>query len=301
VSVSLHRFILATLGVSLLLIGWGGFVTSINAGLAVPDWPTSFNSWDPLSPFPGWWEQTPILAEHGHRLIGAVIGLLTITLAVWVWRVDPRPGVKGLAAMALVVVVLQGILGGLRVVLISIDLAVVHAMTAQLYFGLLVTLAVMTSVPWLNRPDFAELSTPRESLSRLAAITAGAVLVQIGLGTLLRHPGEGISFPLAMIHITGAVVVFALIFLLIRSGLRMHGNDAVLRRGMMWLMFVLTIQVTLGLAAYFVLLNESGMVIPSNLQVIINSLHVVIGAVLWGTAVAVAMWARGVDTPATQD
>ena len=298
---SLHRFILVTIGAALCLVGWGGFVTSINAGLAVPDWPTSFNSWDPLSPFPGWWEQTPILAEHGHRLIGALVGLLTLTLSIWAWKVDRRPGVKGLALMALVVVIFQGILGGLRVVLVSLDLAVVHALIAQVYFGLLVTLAVMTSEGWLGRPEDVELSEGRHSLGRLATITAGAILVQIALGTLLRHPGQGISFPLAMSHIAGAVVVFGLVFLLIRSGLRQHGHDAHLRRGLMSLMFVLTIQVTLGFTAYFVLLKESGMVIPSNLQVIINSLHVVVGTLLWGIAVAVAIWALGVNTPSIQD
>ena len=134
---TLHRFVLATIAATLCLVVWGGFVTSINAGLAVPDWPTSFNSWDPLSPFPGWWEQTPILAEHGHRLIGAVVGFLTLILAGLTWKSDNRPGVRGLALMAVVVVIFQGVLGGLRVVLISLDLAIVHAITAQIYFGLL--------------------------------------------------------------------------------------------------------------------------------------------------------------------
>jgi len=254
-----------------------------------------------LSPFPGWWQHTPILAEHGHRLLGAIVGVLTVALAGWIWKVDPRPGVRGLAVMGVVVVIFQGVLGGLRVVLVSLDLAVVHALMAQVYFGLLVSLAVMTSGGWINRPDNPEISADRRSLGRLASLAAVAVFVQIGLGTLLRHPGQGLNVALVVAHIIGAVAVFALIFLLIRSGLDEHGHDARLRHGLMWLMFVLTIQVTLGLTAYFVLLNESGILIPSNLQVIINSLHVVVGAILWGITVAVTIWCNGVDTPSTKE
>ena len=86
-----RRFTAVTLLVSVLLLGWGAFVTSIDAGLAVPDWPTSFNSFDPFNPWPAWWTVTPILAEHGHRLLGALVGMLTAVLAVWTWKLDDRP------------------------------------------------------------------------------------------------------------------------------------------------------------------------------------------------------------------
>ena len=288
----LHRFILVTIGATLCLVGWGGFVTSIDAGLAVPDWPTSFDSWDPLSPFPGWWAETPVLAEHGHRLLGAIVGLLVIALVVLTWRTDPRPGIRGLAVMALVVVIFQGVLGGLRVILASLDLAVVHAITAQIFFAILVSLAVMTSAGWLAREESADPDDDRRRLSKLGIATALIILLQIALGGLLRHPGAGISFPLAMIHIAGATVVFVMVFMLIRFGLRRFRDDTGLKKGLMTMMFVLTLQIVLGFTAYFVLLNESGMVIPSNFQVVVNSLHVVVGALLWGSAVAVAVWSH---------
>ena len=291
---SLHKFILVTIGATLCLVGWGGFVTSINAGLAVPDWPTSFNSWDPLSPFPGWWQQTPVLAEHGHRLLGALVGLLTLVLAAWTWKVDPRLGMRALGVMTLVVVILQGVLGGLRVILVSLDLAIVHAVTAQIFLGLLVALAVMTSEGWLTRSDQTELPKERARIAKWAIGAAFAILFQIALGALLRHPGEGIDLLLAMTHITGAFVVFAVVFHLIRIGLGDHRDDDRLRRGLMGIMLVLTSQVILGITAYFVLLNQKGMVVPSNLQVIVNSLHVVVGAVLWGAAVAIAVWAHAI-------
>src|SRR5690554_6485033 len=124
-------YTIALYATTVVLIGWGGFVTSIDAGLAVPDWPTSFNSYDPFNPWPEWWTLTPVLAEHGHRLLGALVGLLTIGLAVWTWRFDERRWMRRLGFGALVLVILQGTLGGLRVVFASLDLAVVHACVAQ--------------------------------------------------------------------------------------------------------------------------------------------------------------------------
>ena len=145
-----HRLTLVTLASTLLLLIVGGLVTSINAGLSVPDWPTSFGSLDPFRPFPEWWTVTPVLAEHGHRLLGALTGLLTLALTVWTIRVEDRRWVRRLTVGALVLVILQGVLGGLRVVWISLDLAVVHACTAQLFVALLVVLAVVTSPSWIR-------------------------------------------------------------------------------------------------------------------------------------------------------
>jgi len=293
---NVHRFIIVTIGAAVCLIGWGGFVTSIDAGLAVPDWPTSFDSWDPLNPWPDWWTITPVLAEHGHRLLGAIVGSLTLVSTIWIWRVDPRPGVRGLATGALAVVILQGVLGGLRVVLISLDLAIVHAIIAEVFFALLITLAIMTSQSWLSRREVPE-DPSRSSLARLAGITALAVLVQIGLGALLRHPGRGISVPLAVTHMIGAAVVFGLVFAVILKTVRQQAHDKRLVRAVHILSGILFVQIVLGFTAYFVLLNESGVLVPSNLQVVTNTLHLVIGASLWGTAVGIAVWAKGMPSP----
>ena len=118
-----YRFTVLTGLSTILLMAWGAFVTSINAGLAVPDWPSSFNSYDPFNPWPEWWKLTPVLAEHGHRLLGMLTGALTLILAVWTWIAEPRGWLKKLAIIALVLVSLQGVLGGLRVVWLSLDLA----------------------------------------------------------------------------------------------------------------------------------------------------------------------------------
>jgi cytochrome c oxidase assembly protein subunit 15 len=182
------------------------------------------------------------------------------------------------------------------VVLISLDLAVVHAIIAQVFFALLITLAVMTSPSWLEREETGD-DPARVRLSRLAVITAITVLAQIGLGALLRHPGRGISIPLAVIHMIGAAVVFGLVFAVILNAVRRHKADSRLLMAVHGMSGILLVQIVLGFTAYFVLLNESGVVVPSNLQVITNTLHLVVGALLWGTAVGIAVWARGMPAP----
>ncbi|MEQ9104296.1 MAG: COX15/CtaA family protein [Rhodothermales bacterium] len=282
-------FTAVTLGVAVGLLSWGAFVTSINAGMAVPDWPTSFNSYDPFNPWPGWWKITPVLAEHGHRLLGAVLGLLTVVLAFWTWRSESRRWMTRLGWFALVLVILQGLLGGLRVVWVSLDLAVVHALTAQIFFALLASMMVFTSRAWRTPPPLALRGT-EGPLMRLRWIVPLVVYIQIFLGALLRHPGAGIDTLLVALHLTWAFVATVLVyvwFARIRSALPV-GHAA--RRSAGWMAGVLSFQVALGLFAYFVLLDEHGLVQPSNVQVIANTAHMVTGALLFALTVVTSVF-----------
>jgi cytochrome c oxidase assembly protein subunit 15 len=278
---------------ALLLIAMGGFVTSINAGLAVPDWPTSFGSMDPFRPLPEWWKITPVLAEHGHRLLGALVGLLTTVLTVWTWRTDPRSWMRKLGIFALVLVIFQGVLGGFRVVWISLDLAVVHACMAQLFFGILLFMTLATSRTWLhNRYEFRRDEAEDGRYLRFVSIgTAGILYIQIILGALLRHPGEGIDTVLAYTHIGGATVALLGVLAVGRLIYRRFRQNPILQVHR-WLLYgLVALQIGLGLIAYVVLLNETGRLVqPSALQVIVNTSHLVIGSLLFGTAVSLALW-----------
>ena len=145
-----------------LLVVAGGLVTSNEAGLAVVDWPNSFGSnmfLFPLARMTG-----GIYYEHAHRLFGALVGLTTIALAVRLWRYDDRAWLKRLSMVAVVLVVLQGILGGLRVtggftlstseadMAPSLTLALMHGVLGQLFLGVMVAIAVVTSRLWLTAP-----------------------------------------------------------------------------------------------------------------------------------------------------
>jgi len=290
-----HRFTILTALSTLVLMGWGAFVTSIEAGLAVPDWPSSYDSYDPFNPWPGWWRVTPLLAEHGHRLLGMLVGFLTTILAVWTWFTESRRWLRWLAVGALALVSFQGLLGGLRVVWLSLDLAVVHAATAQLFLGLVVALGVFTSQWWLTLD--AARDGPRDNrLWRLALAAPAAVWLQIILGALLRHPGTGIHPWLVGFHIAGAVlvaVVVAAFLLRVRDEFR---ESRVLYRGSWVLAGLVDVQLILGLTAYFVTLDDAGMLQPSNLQVAVNTAHAVVGALLMAGAVLAVLathrWGR---------
>lgn len=282
-----HRFTILTGLTTVLLLGWGAFVTSINAGLAVPDWPSSFNSYDPFNPWPEWWKLTPVLAEHGHRLLGALVGCFTLVLAVWTWVKDPRRWMGWLSIGILVLVSLQGVLGGLRVVLLSLDLAVVHACVAQIFFGLIIGIALFTSEAWLTA-DVGRVSTGRAPrLLRTSLIAVGVIYVQIILGALLRHPGTGIDPLLAVLHITGAVITTAVVVVLFARVRADFRGSRIAYPAARVLVALLVIQFSLGVTAYLVTIDETGMLEPSNVQVVVNTAHMLVGALLMGTATAI--------------
>ncbi len=286
-----HRFTLFSVLTSVALIGWGGFVTSIDAGLAVPDWPSSFNSYDPFNPWPDWWTITPVLAEHGHRLLGALVGLFTLVLAVWTGLKDPRRWMRLLGYAALALVIFQGVLGGLRVVWVSLDLAVVHSCVAQIFFSTLVAMALFTTKGWLQEDSLLPASKEAKRLRTLALVTVGALYLQIILGALLRHPGTGIDPALAGLHMGWAFVAATLILATFGRVLRHYWGQRLLNRSAWFLLGLVGLQIALGFTAYFVLLDERGMLRPSNVQVIVNSSHLIVGALLFASAVALALLA----------
>ena len=195
----LHRFALFTVAATLFLICSGGMVTSKGVGLAVPDWPTTFGYNMFLFPISKW--VGGIFFEHVHRLIASTVGLLTIILAIWLWRSDTRRWLRNLGLVAVGLVILQGVLGGLRVTLLKDELGIFHACLAQLFFGLLVVIALATSRAWY-RISAIDLRT-RASARRLAlaaVLTTLLMYLQLGLGATMRHQHRDLAildFPLA--------------------------------------------------------------------------------------------------------
>ena len=292
-----YRFSIVVVIVSVALISWGGLVTSIDAGLAVPDWPSSFGSYDPLAtgfedpanPSSRWWHHLPILAEHGHRLLGALVGLLIVVLALWTWRVDPRRWMRQLGFAALGLVILQGILGGLRVIWVSLDLAVVHALTAQLFFSMLVAMTLFTSQGWLGAASVPPVLSETKRLRGLSIATVAALYVQIILGALLRHPGAGVHLGFAIVHITGAFVVLALVLATCSHVRQDFSTNRLLNRAGWIMLGAVVVQLMLGFFAFTVLLFETRLAQRSATQVALNSAHLVVGALLLASAVCLML------------
>lgn len=292
-----YRFSIVVVIVCVALISWGGLVTSIDAGLAVPDWPSSFGSYDPLAtgfedpanPSSRWWHHLPILAEHGHRLLGALVGLLIVVLALWTWRVDPRRWMRQLGFAALGLVILQGILGGLRVIWVSLDLAVVHALTAQLFFSMLVAMTLFTSRGWLGAASVPPVRPETKRLRGLSIATVAALYVQIILGALLRHPGAGVHLGFAIVHITGAFVVLGLVLATCSRVRQDFSTNRLLNRAGWIMLGAVVVQLMLGFFAFTVLLFETRLAQRSATQVALNSAHLVVGALLLASAVCLML------------
>ena len=133
---------------TLFLIGIGGLVTTKGVGMAVPDWPNTFGYNMFLVPFDRWVGHFGIFEEHAHRLVASFVGFLTMILAIWLWCSEPRKWVRRLGVTAFVLVVAQGILGGLRVTEINPNLGLIHGALAQLFLILICGIALVTSGWW---------------------------------------------------------------------------------------------------------------------------------------------------------
>jgi cytochrome c oxidase assembly protein subunit 15 len=183
---------------TLFLICSGGMVTSKGVGLAVPDWPTTFGYNMFLFPFSKW--VGGIFFEHVHRLIASAVGLLTIILAIWLPRADSRRWLHRLGFAALGAVILQGILGGLRVTLLKDELGVFHACLAQGFFGLLVIITLATSQLWRRISADVFSSGSVRSLALCALVTTSLIYAQLALGATMRHEHRDLAildFPTA--------------------------------------------------------------------------------------------------------
>jgi heme a synthase len=191
----LHVIALLTAAATFPLIFMGGLVTSHQAGLAVPDWPNSFGYNMFLFP-PRLWIGG-ILYEHTHRLAATVVGMLAILLCVWAWTTDKRKAQKWLSIAVLCAVIFQGILGGLRVVLVKLDLAIVHGCFAQAFFCLTALMAVMSSRWWVDAPDLSnsEDGPAGRRLVWAGMLTVAVVYAQLIVGAVMRHEGAGLAVP----------------------------------------------------------------------------------------------------------
>jgi len=288
----LHRFAKLVAASTLLLIAAGGMVTSTGSGLSVPDWPTTYG-WNmftfPVSKWVG-----GIRYEHSHRLIASTVGFLTIVLAVWTWRVEPRRWVRWLAFAALGAVILQGLLGGITVLFfLPPAVSIAHAGLAQIFFCLTVTLALVTSPGWRYTVD--PVADP--TLRRVAAATTALIYAQVILGATMRHNGAGLAipdFPLAFgrlvphvwnagvalhfAHRVGGLIVAMAILATAGHVFYHHRRRRELTRPAFVLLMLVSMQITLG-----------AFVIWSGKDAVINTAHVVNGALVLATSLLLTL------------
>jgi len=258
----IHLLAVTAAVLTFLTLTFGGFVTSLEAGMVFLDWPTSNGSFNP----PGWLRDKDMFSEHGHRLIGAALGLVAIALAVALQRRDDRRFVRVLGWIALGAVCLQGLLGGLRVTESSARLALLHGCTGQALFCVMVALAYLTSRDAREEP---EEGPDARGLAVAAGAALLAVYLQVVLGAQLRHVGGPIQ-P----HLVGAVCVAGTILWLLPLTLLRHGGRKRLVRPVLLVGALLLVQAGLGLAANDAILARG------RDAVVLPSLHQEVGAIL---------------------
>ena len=295
-----HRFARVAVAVTLLLLVAGGVVTSTEAGLAVVDWPNSFGYnmfLFPLSRMTG-----GVYFEHAHRLLGALVGLTVLVLTVHLLRVEDRGFVKGLVVGVLFGVIVQGILGGLRVTGRfttstspadtdpSLLLAAVHGVLGQLVFAGLVAIAVFTSTTW--RRGYAESHVPvavsgASTDRKLTAAFFVLLIFQLVLGAILRHFAGGLH-----LHITMAVIVIVVGMIIGTRAAGRYEAVPLYRRIGRGTIHLLGLQLILGLTALLTTSLAADIDPPPAYEVISTLFHQATGALLLAWSVLLLLWLR---------
>jgi cytochrome c oxidase assembly protein subunit 15 len=267
--------------VTLLLIVAGALVTSNDAGLSVPDWPTTFGSIFKMPHMVG-----GVKFEHGHRMVAEFVGLLTIVLAVWTWRAERRRWLRILGVAALGTVIAQGILGGLTVLFfLPAPISSAHAALAQTFFCVAVCIAMFTGQHWVEEVPRVEADHRRPALFTLTLLSIFVLYVQLILGAMFRH--KGMSWWPHVVH--AAVVAIVLTWTAVRAITAYPKIEAV-RKPATILLWLLIAQLCLGFAAFLTRVAWGKESVQPELPMVISTVaHVAVGALLLATTVVLAI------------
>ena len=233
------------------LLWVGGLVTTTDAGMAFRDWLTSDGHF--MLFYPWLSSAGEKFVEHGHRLLGATVGFLSIALVAVVWKTEPRAWVRKFSLVILAGVILQGVLGGMRVVFDERTLALVHGCTGPVFFLLSVAMVVFTSRWWRETEPAAPTEKSR-GLLRLAILCTALALAQLAVGAVVRHSphltGEyapALFHTAVYFHLLLALLIVVHMLLLAWRCCRSHLQAA----GGLCLVALLGLQIVLGLETWF--------------------------------------------------
>lgn len=309
-----HRWAVLLVCATFPLIWVGGLVTTYQAGMAVPDWPNTYGYNLFLYPWQTWlFGPFDLLIEHGHRLLGALVGLISIAAALAAWRSETRPAVRWLAWATVPAVIVQGVLGGLRVRMDQQVLALVHGCTGPAFFALAVALATVTSTRWRGAQP-----QPTADAGRVQRLAVGAVVLaylQIVIGANVRHVmavGNRAWFQVAVVFhlLLAAALVGHVIGLWQRTG-ALGEKGRLLRGPANWLAACLVAQVALGAATWvvnygwpvwfrgFVWAESFTVSAESMSQALCTTAHVANGSLILGLSMCLALRAFRALAPAT--
>jgi cytochrome c oxidase assembly protein subunit 15 len=302
----LHRYAAFVAFCTFLLIIAGALVTGNDAGLSVPDWPTSFGTFRMPRMVGG------IMYEHGHRMMAGTVGILTIILAIWLWRQDSRRWVRWVGFAAVMAVLAQAALGGITVLwYLPVAISTAHATLGQIFFCLTASLAFFTNAHWhWDENKLEDTSTP--SFQHLTMITTGVILVQLILGAVYRHANEGVidqvhanghavnflglfrhsNEGLIAPHVVGACVIALLVGWIVSSVLMRFAKQPDLLHPALLLGGLLVAQLFLGMGSLIMTMAARDAPQPLQPVVDVTTAHVVVGALLLVTSLYLTYQAR---------
>ena len=289
------------------MIWIGGLVTTTGAGMAVPDWPNTYGYNLFAYPLETWihgpWK---LFIEHGHRLFGTLVGMITIGFLISTWVCQKKSTLRWLGAAALVGVLLQGVLGGMRVLAGQVLIAQVHGCVGPAFFAFTIALAAITSQRWrdaqpIDAPGFAKLE-------RLGLIITFLAFLQIVLGSQLRHLPTGVrpgEFRLMLsFHLFVAAGLWVHIIMLAIRARRTCLQESWIMRPVTGISIAIVVQIVLGLGTWVTKYGFPAALNSFNFaagyrptadapwQVAIATAHVAIGSMILGTSLLLALRAR---------
>jgi len=313
-----HVLACLLVAVTAVLLCFGALVTTYDAAMAVPDWPGTFGHNMFLYPLQAWlWGPWDLFLEHGHRLLGALVGVITLGMAAAVWRRETDATLRALAIAAVMLVVVQGVLGGARVLLDDKTVAKVHACTGPLFFSVAIAIATLTRprrtpvmpAPSASvgsdflRPDRWKAVAALSTAPWVTAVLLGAAYVQLVAGAQLRHLDAAVDAStfrwLVAFHLAGALLVTVLS--IVATGTCWWLESGAPRRLALIILVLVCCQLLLGAGAWIVSwgfpadwlpqswVPQQATVARSSRGAAVVTGHVVLGMLILGAAVVLAL------------
>lgn len=260
---------------------FGASVTSNDAGLSVPDWPTSF----------GYLVKVPNLVggvrfEWSHRMVAGSLVVLTLAIAIWTLVVERRSWLRKLAFAALCTVIAQAVLGGMTVLFLQPPaVSTAHAVLAQTFFCIAILIALFTGRKWVEEVPRVESDSRRPSLFTLTILSIFVLYVQLILGGMFRH--HGMSWWPHVVH--AGVVAVVLTWTSVRA-LSMYSKIEAIRRPAITVLALLITQLCLGFAAFMTRVAWGRDSAQPELPMVVSTVaHVAVGALLLATTAVLAI------------
>lgn len=271
-----HRFACLTAAAAFFLLFAGGMVTSTGSGLAVPDWPLSFGQYFPRM-------AGGVVFEHGHRMIAGAVGLMTLSLALWIGLAENNPLPRRLAAAAALGIIIQALLGGITV-LYSLPKAVsiAHACLGQAVFCVLLALAQVTSA-WYEQAKVRV----REGLWKGGAALFALTTLQLFFGAVYRHARSGLIW-----HVLGALAVLAAAGIVCRQTFAEASGERALQVPAWILAAALPVQLILGLGAFLTTVFPAA---ERTGSAVVPTAHLATGALILGASLVWTLRARRLE------